>query len=103
MMPAQPQAVALDLDPELHADGLHRRGVLQAEVVVDELVGVGQEGRGVVVGRGRARRTRDPTPSSVQARASSCPAAARVRPARRVVPEEALERGVHQRALDGVR
>jgi len=46
--PAQPQAVVFDFDAELHADGLYRRGVFQTEVVVDELVGVGQEGGGLV-------------------------------------------------------
>ena len=78
-------------------------GVLQAEVVVDQRAGVGQEG----LGRPRVELELHEllvvlqlVPGPFQLGRAPPPG---VRAPGGVVPEETLERGVHQGALDGVR
>jgi len=101
MIPRSRITVLIDLDPELNADGAHRVGIFQAEVVGHENVGVGQERARLLVGEGQLKELGIVLQLGPRARQLV---------GRRlggtvtgvVVPEEPLERRVHQGALDGI-
>jgi hypothetical protein len=90
------------LHAELHADGVHRRRVLQAKVVLDQHVRVGQERIGGVIVE--AQFDELGIGGQLRPRLRQLLFRGRLRAIRRlVVPEEPFERRVHQRAFHGVR